>query len=41
MLTRAKMEMTRDIAGAKLGVEKMKRTAENKRTQAMNKKGRK
>jgi len=38
MLTRAKMDMTRDIAGAKLGVEKMKRTAEDKRTQAMKRK---
>ena len=41
MLTRAKMDMTRDIAGAKLGVEKMKRTAEDKRTKASKKKGKK
>ena len=38
VLAREKMAMTRDIAGAKLGVEKMKRTAENKRTKAMSKK---
>ena len=33
--------MTRDIAGAKLGVEKMKRTAEDRRTKAISKKGNK
>ena len=38
MLTREKMDMTRDIAGAKLGVEKMKRTAEDRRTKAIRKK---
>jgi len=38
VLTREKMDMTRDIAGAKLGVEKMKRTAEDQRTKAMSKK---
>jgi len=38
MLTRAKMDMTRDIAGAKLGVEKMKRTAEDRRTKEMKRK---
>ena len=38
VLAREKMDMTRDIAGAKLGVEKMKRTAEDQRTKAMSKK---
>jgi len=38
VLAREKMDMTRDIAGAKLGVEKMKRTAEDRRTQAIKKK---
>jgi hypothetical protein len=32
------MDLTRDIAGAKLQVERMKKAAENKRTKEMRKK---
>ena len=38
VLAREKMDMTRDIAGARLGIEKMKRTAEDSRTKEIKKK---